>query len=92
MLQITQSALGLLQDALANERSDDAQVFRLVTQNQEFVLGIGEVEANDVEYETGGSTVLAASPEIAETVLGDATIDLQETPEGPKLMLTGIED
>lgn len=87
MLQVTDPALLLLRDALVNERTDDTQVFRLHVQDDEFVLGIGEVQVDDVEFAHGGDTVLAADPDIATTMLGDTTIDLEATPEGPKLVL-----
>ena len=48
MLQVTDSALILLQDALVNERSEASQVFRLHLHEDEFVLGLDEVQTDDV--------------------------------------------
>ena len=87
MLQVTDSALALLQDALVNERSEDSQVFRLHVRDDEFVLGLDEVQQDDVEFARDGDTVLAAPQEIAVSMLNDTTIDLETTPEGPKLVL-----
>ena len=87
MLQVTDSALSLLRDALVNERSDDSQVFRLHVRNDEFVLGLDEVQQDDVEFSQDGDTVLVAPQEIANSMLNDTTIDLETTPEGPKLVL-----
>ena len=87
MLQVTDSALTLLRDALVNERSEDSQVFRLHVSNDEFVLGLDEVQADDIEFAQGDETVLAAPQEIATSMLSDTTIDLETTPEGPKLVL-----
>lgn len=87
MLQVTDSALDLLRDALTNERTDDSQVFRLLMRDDEFVLGLDEVQANDIEFGREGDTVLAAPQDIANMMLVDTTIDLETTPEGPKLVL-----
>ena len=87
MLQVTDSALGLLRDALINERTEGSQVLRLHVRDDEFVLGLDEVQNDDVEFSHNGDTVLAAPQEIASSVLGDTTIDLETTPEGPKLVL-----
>lgn len=87
MLQVTDSALGLLQEALINERTQDSQVFRLHVRDDEFVLGLDEVQANDVSFQHNGDTVLAAPEEIANSILSNTTIDLESTPEGPKLVL-----
>jgi hypothetical protein len=87
MLQVTDSALLLLREALDSERTDTSQVFRLHVRDEEFVLGLDEVQANDVEFPRDGDTVLAAPEEIANSMLGDTTIDLETTPEGPKLVL-----
>jgi hypothetical protein len=87
MLQVSDSALILLRDALVNERSEDSQVFRLQVQDDEFVLGLDELQQDDVEFGHDGDTILAAPPEIANSMLGDTTIDLETTPEGPKLVL-----
>ena len=87
MLQVTDSALMLLRDALVNERTEGSQVFRLHVRDEEFVLGLDEVQENDVEFSQDGDTVLAAPEDIVNSMLGDTTIDLETTPEGPKLVL-----
>jgi Fe-S cluster assembly iron-binding protein IscA len=87
MLQVTGSALILLHDALLNERAEDSQVFRLHVRDDEFVLGLDEVQQDDVEFAHDGDTVLVAPPEIANSILDNTTIDLETTPEGPKLVL-----
>ena len=87
MLRVTGPALLLLRDALVNERSGKSQVFRLHVRDDEFVLGLDEVQQDDVEFAHDGDTVLAAPPEIANSVLENTTIDLESTPDGPKLVL-----
>jgi Fe-S cluster assembly iron-binding protein IscA len=87
MLQVTDSALDLLRDALVNERTEDSQVFRLLIRDDEFVIGLDEMQADDVAFDHDGDTVLAAPQDIANMMLTDTTIDLETTPEGPKLVL-----
>lgn len=87
MLQVSDSALVLLKDALAQERTEDNHVFRLQVQDDQFVLGIDDIQVDDVAFEVEGETVLAASQEIATSILGTTTIDLETTAEGPKLVL-----
>lgn len=87
MLQVSAPALVLLKDALEQERTDETHVFRLQVRDDEFVLGIDDVQADDVQFEHEGTTVLAAPDEIANALLGSTTIDLETTDEGPKLVL-----
>jgi hypothetical protein len=87
LLQVSDSALVLLKDALAQERTEETHVFRLQVRDDQFVLGIDDVQADDVQFEVEGETVLAAPEEIATTLLGATTIDLETTDEGPKLVL-----
>ena len=87
MLQISDPALNLLREALLVERDDDSDVFRLELQNNDFVLGIDSPQDDDVLYEIDGTTVLVAPMEVATSILGETTIDLEETDAGPRLVL-----
>lgn len=87
MLQISDPALNLLREALLVERDDDSDVFRLELQNNDFVLGIDSPQDDDVLYEIDGTTVLVAPMEVATSILGETTIDLEETDDGPRLVL-----
>ena len=87
MLQISDPALNLLREALMVERDDDSDVFRLELQNNDFVLGIDSPKDDDVLYEIDGDTVLVAPMEVATSILGETTIDLEETDDGPRLVL-----
>ena len=87
MLQISDPALNLLREALMVERDDDSDVFRLELQNNDFVLGIDSPQDDDVLYEIDGTTVLVAPMEVATAILGETTIDLEETDDGPRLVL-----
>ena len=87
MLQISDPALNLLKEALMVERDEATDVFRLEIQNDDFVLGIDSAQDDDVMYEIDGTTVLVAPVEVASTILNETTIDLEETDEGPRLVL-----
>lgn len=87
MLQISDPALNLLKEALMVERDDDSDVFRLEIQDDNFVLGIDSAHGDDILYELDGTTVLVAPVDVASTVLNETTIDLEETDEGPRLVL-----
>jgi hypothetical protein len=87
MLQISDPPLNLLREALMVERDDDSDVFRLELQNNDFVLGIDSPQDDDILYELDGSPVLVAPMEVATSILGETTIDLEETDDGPRLVL-----
>ena len=87
MLQVSTAALTLLKEALESERTEDAHVFRLEFSNDQFVLNLDEAQADDIEYEHDGSTVLAAPRDVADNLLGSTTIDLEATDQGPTLIL-----
>ncbi len=87
MLQVSDPALDLLKDALISERTQDGDVFKLNLRDDTFVLNMEQPADNDVRYDLDGMTVLAASPEIAGSLLGETTIDLETTQEGPRLVI-----
>jgi Fe-S cluster assembly iron-binding protein IscA len=87
MLQISDPALNLLREALIVERVEDGDVFRLEMQNDDFVLGIDSPQDDDILYEIDGTTVLVAPVTVASSVLSETTIDLEDTTEGPRLVL-----
>jgi hypothetical protein len=87
MLQVSAAALTLLKEALESERTQDEYVFRLEFSDDQFVLNLDEVQADDVAFEHDGSTVLATPREVADNLLNETTIDLESTTEGPKLIL-----
>jgi Fe-S cluster assembly iron-binding protein IscA len=87
VLQVSTAALTLLKEALDSERTEDAHVFRLEFNNDQFVLNLDEVRNDDIEYEHDGATVLAAPREVADNLLGETTIDMESTDQGPTLVL-----
>jgi hypothetical protein len=87
MLQVSSAALTLLKEALEAEGEQDGHVFRLDINNDQFVLNLGEPQGDDIQYEHEGTTVLATPREVADELLGETTIDLENTDSGPKLVL-----
>jgi hypothetical protein len=78
--RISDPALQLLKDALLTSRTDDEQVQRLVTENNEFALGLSHPEEGDLRFERDGTLVLTADGDVAE-LLENVTIDV-ETVDG----------
>jgi Fe-S cluster assembly iron-binding protein IscA len=91
MLHVSTAALTLLKEALESERSEDDHVFRLEFSDDQFVLNLDAVQADDVQYEHDGSTVLAAPQDVAENLLSETTIDMESTDQGPTLVLVTSE-
>ena len=87
MLQVSDSALSLLKEALLVERTEDNHVFRLAVQDDQFVLGLDDAQTDDVKFEQEGNAVIAAPRELATSLLDTTTIDLESTEQGPRLGL-----
>jgi hypothetical protein len=80
MLQISTEAKTMLADGL-----DEGQVYRLVIAEDQFALSVGSVVEGDTIYELDGVPVLSTPAEIAGQL--DSTIDVEDTPEGARLVL-----
>jgi hypothetical protein len=85
MLQITEEAKTTLKQSLEGT-GPEGHVFRLGRQGSELAMGIGGAEDGDTLYDLDGEPVLAVPADLAEEL--DATIDVQQTNEGAKLVLT----
>ena len=92
MLQVSAAALSLLKDALEAERTEDARLFRLDVSDEQLVLNLDEAQHDDVQFEHDGTPVLATPRELADHLLSETTIDLENTAEGPKLVLVNEQD
>ena len=86
MLRLTERAATLFREIqLAQE--DREKVLRLMDRGDGFELAFDAVQEDDHVFRSEGTDVLLVSPDIAE-ILADATIDAQDTPEGPRLTLS----
>jgi hypothetical protein len=82
MLQISNDAKSMLLDGL-----DEGQVYRLVIAEDKLALSLGPVVEGDTVYDLDGTPVLSTTPELAGQL--NSTIDVEDTPEGSRLVLTG---
>jgi Fe-S cluster assembly iron-binding protein IscA len=87
MLQVTDRAATLLRDIQAEQEESKDKVLRLVSQGGQFELTFDTASENDQVFKSAETSVLLVAPDVAET-LADATIDAQDTPEGPRLTLS----
>jgi hypothetical protein len=85
MLQITDEARTTLKATLDNT-GQDGHVFRLGRNGDDLAIGLGGAEEGDTLYDHDGDTILAVPTDLAEEL--DATIDVEQTNEGPRLVLT----
>ena len=85
MLQITEEAKSTLKNTL-DDTGQDGNVFRLGRQGDELAIGIGGAEDGDTVFDLDGSPILAVPTDLAEEL--DATIDVEQTQEGARLVLT----
>jgi len=88
MLTVTESAKQLLKETL-RERSDDPETgIRLsVKEGGQFGIVLDSESEGDQVVEHEGAKVLLVAPELA-TALEENTLDVQDTGEGPKLVVT----
>jgi hypothetical protein len=85
MLQISELAKEILKDSLDQASHETGDVYRLVVMEDRLGLSLGKPEDGDVVYEANGEAILALPPELASRL--DSTIDIDETAEGPRLVL-----
>ena len=85
MLQVSESARSLLKDIL-DAQPESNQIFRLDKGMNGLELSLADPVEGDVLFQHDESDVLAVSSEVAESLDG-LTIDCEESPEGPRLVL-----
>ena len=85
MLQITEEAKSTLKETL-DDNGQDGHVFRLGRQGDDLAIGIGGAEEGDQVFDLDGAPILAVPSDLAEEL--EATIDVEHTQEGARLILT----
>ncbi len=85
MLQITDEAKTTLKNTL-DDTGQDGHVFRLGRQGDDIAIGIGGAEDGDLVFDLDGDPILAVPTDLADEL--DATIDVEQTQEGARLVLT----
>lgn len=85
MLQVSDSAKSLLKELL-DERTDATHVFRLSKEGEGFGLRFDAPDESDVMFQHEETAVLAVAADVADSLEG-VTIDREDPPEGPRLVL-----
>lgn len=86
MVTVTDTAGQALAQMLDQAPTEEGQALRLVSAEQGYQLDTDVQREGDQVVEQQGQAVLLVSQEVNEN-LGDITIDLQSTNEGPRLAL-----
>jgi hypothetical protein len=84
VFEVSEKARSLLKELLP-QRPEPEQVFRLSRQSGAFGLRFDIPSEGDVLIEHEEETILAISPELADSLVG--TIDREDSAEGPRLVL-----
>lgn len=85
MLQVSDNAKALLKDLL-DERPEPTHVFRLSKEGESFGLQFDAPVEGDVMYQHEDTDVLAVAADVVDGLEG-VTIDREDSPEGPRLVL-----
>jgi len=88
MVTVTDQAAEVLRATLDQTRTAPGQALRLLLRpGGGFGLGLDQEREGDRVVTADGEKILLVMPAIAEAV-GQATIDAEETEEGPKLVIS----
>lgn len=87
MLTVTQSAKELLKDKLVAHTDDPETGLRLTVEAGQLGLVLDREQEGDQVVEHEAAKVLLVAPELAPVVDG-ITLDVQDTAEGPKLVVS----
>ncbi|GBD12968.1 hypothetical protein HRbin24_00989 [bacterium HR24] len=90
-LVVTDKAAELLREIKLELAETPDKTLRLVQRGGGFELAFDEARSDDHVYHSGDVPVLLVSPDVA-AMLSNATIDAEETEEGPRLTLSTSEE
>ena len=85
MLNVSRKAAAALQETLDQNRTEDADILRIAQTEQGLALAIGKEHDGDQVVDHDEHHILAIDPSLADALDG-ATLDLADTPEGPRLV------
>ena len=86
MLTVTEHAAQLLKEIQEGHEEGASKVVRLVNRDDRFEFAFDERREGDQVIQSGDADVLLVGTDVSE-LLGDATIDCQDTPSGPRFTL-----
>lgn len=86
MVTVTEHAAQLLKELQEGHEESADKVLRLVNRDDGFQFAFDERQEEDQIVQSGDTDVLLVGADVAE-LLGEATIDCQDTPAGPRFTL-----
>jgi len=87
MLTVTDKAAQHLRENLSREEGSPPGAFRIVNSEEGYQLTLDEAKEGDQVFEHEGENYLLLDTEVGEA-LSNATLDVQESPQGPRLALS----
>ncbi len=87
MVTVTERAAQLLKDIQEGHEESASKVLRLVNRGDSFEFAFDERREDDQVVQSGDTEVLLVGTDVGD-LLGEATIDCQETPAGPRFTLS----
>jgi Fe-S cluster assembly iron-binding protein IscA len=87
MVTLTERAAELLKEIREEHEEGGSKAVRLVNRDDRFEFAFDERREGDQVIQSGDADVLLVGTDVSE-LLGDATIDCQDTPSGPRFTLT----
>jgi Fe-S cluster assembly iron-binding protein IscA len=87
MLTVTDRAAQHLHEIVTRKEESDPRVLRIASSEEGYQLTPDEEKDGDQVFEHEGDKYLLLDTEVGEA-LSSATLDVQESPEGPRLTLS----
>lgn len=88
MLTVTDKAATYLRESLSNKQEGTPDALRIVySESDGYQLTLDNPKDGDQLFEQDGQSFLVVDSHVGEA-LSDATLDVQESPQGASLMLT----
>ncbi len=87
MVTVTDRAAQLLKDIQEGHEEGTGKILRLLSRDDGFEMMFDEQRESDHVVQRGETDVLLIGEDVSE-VLGEATVDCQDTPAGPRFTLS----
>lgn len=87
MVTVTDRAVEVLKEIQEGHEESASKVVRLVNRGDRYEFAFDERHEEDQVIQCGDIDVLLVGTDVSE-LLGDATIDCQDTPTGPRFTLS----
>ncbi len=91
MVTVTERAAQVLKEIQQGHEEGGDKTVRLVNRGERFELAFDERREGDQVIQSDDVDVLLVGTDVSE-LLGDATIDCQDTPDGPRFTLSTQEE